>query len=67
VFSSSGSAQVHVGDLVKVQGTVDEYTGTNPNNLPLTEITNLGGAVRGQQRQHDCGDRHRRRRAPAPA
>ena len=41
VFSSSGSAQVHVGDLVKVQGTVDEYTGTNPNNLPITEITDV--------------------------
>lgn len=41
VFSSSGSAQVHVGDLVTVQGTVDEYAGTNPNNLPLTEITDV--------------------------
>lgn len=43
VFSSSASAAVHVGDLVKLQGTVDEYTGANPNNLPLTEITNVQG------------------------
>lgn len=41
VFSSAGSTQVHVGDLVKVQGTVDEYAGTSPNNLPITEITDV--------------------------
>jgi VCBS repeat-containing protein len=41
VFSASGSAQVHIGDLVKIQGTVDEYAGTNANNLSITEITNL--------------------------
>jgi VCBS repeat-containing protein len=41
VFSSSGSAQVHVGDLVEIQGTVDEYSGTSPTNLSITEVTNL--------------------------
>jgi VCBS repeat-containing protein len=41
VFSTSGSAQVHVGDLVKVQGTVDEYSGSDPNNLSITEVTNV--------------------------
>jgi VCBS repeat-containing protein len=41
VFSTPGSTQVHVGDLVKVQGTVDEYSGTNPNNLSITEVTNV--------------------------
>jgi VCBS repeat-containing protein len=41
VFSTSGSAQVHVGDLVQIQGTVDEYAGSNTNNLTITEITNL--------------------------
>jgi VCBS repeat-containing protein len=41
VFSSSGSTQVHIGDLVKIQGTVDEYAGTGANNLSITEITNL--------------------------
>jgi VCBS repeat-containing protein len=41
VFSSSGSTQVHVGDLVQIQGTVDEYAGSDPNNLSITEVTNL--------------------------
>lgn len=41
VFSTSGSAQVHVGDLVKLQGTVVEYAGSDPNNLSITEVTNL--------------------------
>jgi VCBS repeat-containing protein len=41
VFSTSGSAQVHVGDLVQIQGTVDEYSGSNANNLSITEVTNL--------------------------
>jgi VCBS repeat-containing protein len=41
VFSSSGSTQVKIGDLVKIQGTVDEYAGSNANNLSITEITNL--------------------------
>jgi VCBS repeat-containing protein len=41
VFSTSGSTQVHVGDLVQIQGTVDEYSGSNPNNLSITEVTNL--------------------------
>jgi VCBS repeat-containing protein len=41
VFSTSGSAQVHVGDLVQLQGTVVEYAGSNANNLTLTEVTNL--------------------------
>jgi VCBS repeat-containing protein len=41
VFSASASTQVHVGDLVKIQGTVDEYSGTDPNNLSITEVTNV--------------------------
>ncbi|HWJ94139.1 MAG TPA: Ig-like domain-containing protein, partial [Telluria sp.] len=41
VFSSSGSAQVKVGDLVSIQGTVVEYSGSDTNNLSITEITNL--------------------------
>jgi VCBS repeat-containing protein len=41
VFSTSGSAQVHVGDLVRIQGTVAEYAGSDPNNLSITEVTNL--------------------------
>ena len=41
VFSTPGITQVHVGDLVKVQGTVDEYSGTDPNNLSITEVTNV--------------------------
>jgi VCBS repeat-containing protein len=41
VFSTSGSTQVHVGDLVQIQGTVDEYSGSDTNNLSITEVTNL--------------------------
>jgi uncharacterized protein len=41
VFSATGSTQVHVGDLVKLQGTVVEYSGSNANNLSITEVTNL--------------------------
>jgi VCBS repeat-containing protein len=41
VFSTSGSTQVHVGDFVQIQGTVDEYSGSDPNNLSITEVTNL--------------------------
>lgn len=43
VFSSSGSAAVKVGDLVSLQGLVEEYTGNNANNLTTTEITNISG------------------------
>lgn len=43
VFSSSGSATVKVGDLVSLQGTVDEYAGSNANNLTTTEIKDISG------------------------
>ncbi|MES2128518.1 MAG: Ig-like domain-containing protein [Pseudomonadota bacterium] len=43
VFSTSGSSAVHIGDLVDLQGLVEEYVGTNVNNLPTTEITNVQG------------------------
>lgn len=43
VFSSSGSATVKVGDLVSLQGLVEEYAGNNANNLTTTEITNITG------------------------
>ncbi|MGZ6962267.1 MAG: Ig-like domain-containing protein, partial [Ilumatobacteraceae bacterium] len=32
---------VHVGDLVKVQGTVQEFQGSLPNNLTTTEVTGV--------------------------
>ncbi|MGZ6962518.1 MAG: Ig-like domain-containing protein, partial [Ilumatobacteraceae bacterium] len=38
-FVDAGS--VHVGDLVKVQGTVQEFQGSLPNNLTTTEVTNV--------------------------
>ncbi len=43
VFSSSGSATVKIGDLVSLQGTVDEYAGSNANNLTTTEIKDVSG------------------------
>jgi|GEM_PF-711590 len=43
VLSTAGLSQVKVGDLVELIGTVEEYTGSNANNLPLTEITGVQG------------------------
>lgn len=39
VFVYTGSAPtVHVGDLVEVKGVVDEYQGSDTNNLTITEV-----------------------------
>jgi predicted extracellular nuclease len=39
VFTNSDvTSAVHVGDLVDVSGTVNEFSGVDPNNLPITEI-----------------------------
>jgi VCBS repeat-containing protein len=35
------AGSVHVGDLVKVQGTVQEFQGSDPNNLTTTEVTSV--------------------------
>jgi VCBS repeat-containing protein len=41
VFSATGSTQVHVGDLVEMTALVEEYAGTDANNLSNTELTNV--------------------------
>jgi uncharacterized protein len=41
VFAPNSIDQVKVGDLVQAMGTVSEYSGTNTNNLSITEVTNL--------------------------
>jgi hypothetical protein len=59
IFVSSTSTAIKVGDLLDLQGVVEESTnvGTNPNNLIVTQLN----SVRNLQR--DRRDDHRRRRA----
>lgn len=41
VFAPNYIDKVHVGDMVKLQGTVVEYQGSDANNLTITEVSNL--------------------------
>lgn len=41
VFAPNYIDKVHVGDMVKLQGTVVEYQGSDTNNLTITEVSNL--------------------------
>lgn len=43
VFSSSSLATVKIGDMVEFTALVEEYKGSNANNLPITELTNVTG------------------------
>ncbi|MGZ5201811.1 MAG: Ig-like domain-containing protein [Telluria sp.] len=41
VFAPNYIDQVHVGDMVKLQGTVQEFQGSDANNLTTTEVSNV--------------------------
>jgi VCBS repeat-containing protein len=41
VFAPNSIGQVKVGDLVNLQGTVTEFSGSNANNLSITEVSNI--------------------------
>lgn len=41
VYAQGSIGSVQVGDLVKLQGTVVEFQGSNANNLTSTEVSNI--------------------------
>ncbi|MCG2584965.1 Ig-like domain-containing protein [Massilia sp. TS11] len=43
VLSTAALSTVKVGDLVSLQGVVEEYKGNDTNNLPVTELTSVSG------------------------